>query len=95
LSETLGGAAKQGWSPRKERRFEFLPRRKRCRNRADQPFLILECAVFVPGWRFRFVFLRAKEKTLRLGELDVRGEVAIAGERLEETGGEWSIDALE
>src|ERR1035438_9562041 len=25
----------------------------------------------------------------------VRGEVAIAGERLEETGGEWSIDALE
>ena len=25
----------------------------------------------------------------------VRGEVAIAGERLEETRGEWSIDALE
>jgi len=25
----------------------------------------------------------------------VRGEVAIAGERLEESGGEWSIDALE
>ena len=25
----------------------------------------------------------------------VRGEVVIAGERLEETGGEWSIDALE
>jgi hypothetical protein len=25
----------------------------------------------------------------------VLGEVAIAGERLEETGGEWSIDALE
>jgi hypothetical protein len=25
----------------------------------------------------------------------IRGEVAIAGERFEETGGEWSIDALE
>ena len=25
----------------------------------------------------------------------VRGEVAIAGERLEKSGGEWSIDALE
>jgi hypothetical protein len=38
--------------------------------RPTSAFLILECVVFVPGWRFRFVFLRAKEKPLRLGELD-------------------------
>jgi hypothetical protein len=39
LAETLGGTAKPGWSPRKGRRFEFLPRRKPCRNTADQAFL--------------------------------------------------------
>ena len=40
LAETLGGTAKPGWSPRKGRRFESLPRRKPCRNTADQPFLL-------------------------------------------------------
>ena len=40
LAETLGGTAKPGWSPRKGRHFESLPRRKPCRNTADQPFLL-------------------------------------------------------
>ena len=39
FAETLGGTAKPGWSPRKGRRFEFLPRRKPCRNTADQAIL--------------------------------------------------------
>jgi hypothetical protein len=62
LAETLGGTAKPGWSPRKGRRFEFLPRRKRCRNTADQPFLLLmlESAVFMPGWCFRWVALASQ-----------------------------------
>jgi hypothetical protein len=34
-----GARRKPGWSPRKGRRFEFLPRRKPCRNTADQAFL--------------------------------------------------------
>jgi hypothetical protein len=43
-----------------------------CRNTADQPFLLLmlESAVFMPRWCFRWVFLRAKEETLRLAKLD-------------------------
>jgi hypothetical protein len=52
--------------------FESLPRRKRCRNTPDQPFLLLmlESAVFMPRWCFRWVLLRAKEETLRLAKLD-------------------------
>jgi hypothetical protein len=70
LAETLGGTAKPGWSPRKGRPFEFLPRRKPCRNTADQPFLFqLRIRSFMPRWRFRCVLLRAKE-TLRLAKLD-------------------------
>jgi len=33
-----GKAVKPGWSPRKGRRFEFLPRRKPCRNTTDSVF---------------------------------------------------------
>jgi hypothetical protein len=40
IGRSAGGTAKPGWSPRKGRRFEFLPRRKSCRNTADQPFLL-------------------------------------------------------
>ena len=39
LAERGGCTVKPGWSPRKGRRFEFLPRRKPCRNTADQAFL--------------------------------------------------------
>ncbi len=39
IGRNAGGTAKPGWSPRKGRRFEFLPRRKPCRNKADQAFL--------------------------------------------------------
>jgi hypothetical protein len=72
IGRNAGGTAKPGWSPRKGRRFEFLPRRKPCRNTANQAFLLLmlESAVFMPGWCFRWVLLRAKEETLRLAKLD-------------------------
>jgi hypothetical protein len=39
IGRNAGGTAKPRWSPRKGRRFEFLPRRKPCRNTADEAFL--------------------------------------------------------
>ena len=73
LAETLGGTAKPGWSPRKGRRFEFLPRRKPCRNTADQAFLPynqLKIRSLMPRWWFKCVLLRAKEETLWLAKSD-------------------------
>jgi hypothetical protein len=40
LAETLRGHGEAGMESEEGTAFEFLPRRKPCRNRADQPFLL-------------------------------------------------------
>jgi hypothetical protein len=76
IGRNAGAHGEAGMESEEGTAFESLPRRKPCRNTADQPFLLsinFE-SQFMPRWCFRCVLLRAKEETLRkVGQIIARG----------------------
>jgi hypothetical protein len=65
-TKNAGAQGEAGIESEEGTAFESLPRRKPCRNTADQPFLLsinFE-SQFMPRWCFRCVLPRAKKETL-------------------------------
>ena len=75
IGRNAGARGEAGMESEEGTAFASLPRRKPCRNTADQPFLLsinFE-SQFMPRWCFRCVLLRAKEETLRkVGQIIAR-----------------------